>query len=1138
MKKNNIMHRVVAVLLAAVLLLSLCPLAFAAEKTVRIGSQEELLEFAKRCASDTYSKGLTVLLTADIDVGGQAVSIPVFYGTFDGQNHHIYSLSLTESASDYGLFSRVETGAVIKDLTVEGDVTPTGTQSQIGGIAGVNAGRIENCVFSGVVLGGSYVGGIAGKNETGGVISDCRVSGVVRGNQFTGGIAGQNAGTLLNCVNTAAVNTAVSGDDDQASLENVESTLYDLLKREDVTETAVTTDTGGIAGYSNGILQSCTNTGAVGYPHVGYNVGGVAGRQNGYMASCVNRGAVQGRKDVGGIVGQMAPDITLQFSSNGLEELQTELNGLHNIIDRTLDDAQSASDTVSSRVARISGYADSARDSAHSMVGQLGDFADSNIETVNNILLLVERYLAKAAPIMEDLAAASDSTTQAIASLRQLLDMLDGMEAYNDQVLGQLQSACTEIAQACDDMESGLNDLESAFALMEGGVAKPDTQPVRDDIAALRQAVSALNATIDRALEEWNANGTVTPETKAQLKAELKTVLDCCGTTIRDLVDLITHTNFSALREQNEETLRQIVGYLRGAMGAFADAAGHFSNGMTDLADAMGTLREINAQMDGVFDQLDQVLANMEQASAALTSAFTKAAQWAKDLSGENPGSFTGLGTEFGESSDALNTALGGISNELTALNGEMSSAGTALLSDVRAINNQFMKVMNLFLNVLNNTQNIDYTDVYEDVSEESLQSATRGKVLECVNYGSVDADRNVGGVAGAMAIEYDLDPEDDLLSSENRGIRFTYQTRAILLDCDNYGKIQAKKSCVGGVVGRMDLGTVSGCGGYGGVSAESGDYIGGVCGLSLSSIRHSYAKCTLAGRKYVGGVVGSGSRVSDCLSMVEIIDYTQLAGAVAGEITGDYSGNCFVSDTLAGVDRVSYAGKAEGVAYEDLCKKDGVPDEFCSMTLRFTLDDRPLKEERFKYGSSFGDDVYPTLPEKEDSYVHWDRNDLKDLCFDTEVTAVYEPYVTTLASCQQRDSHPVLLVQGKFREGDTLRVSEAESTLSGNVAETWALTIPEDGEEQHTVRWLMTDKAKHYTVYADYGNGQEKTDSQADGSYLCFTMDGSGTVTVVSSHHVTWWIWIAAGVLVVLAGAVFFLHRRAARKKQISVEK
>ncbi len=1128
MKKHNIIQRVVSLLLAAILLLSLCPMAFADEaKTLSIGTQEELLNFAKSCASDTYSKGLTVRLTADIDAGGQSISIPVFYGTFDGQGHHIYSLSLTDSASGYGFFSRIETGAAVQNLSLSGDVTPSGTQSQVGGIAGTNAGKIENCTFSGIVMGGDYVGGIAGKNETGGTISQCQATGVVRGTCFTGGIAGQNSGTILNATNKAAVNTAVSEED--MDLENVESTLYNLLKKEDVTESAVTTDTGGVAGYSNGILQSCTNIGAVGYPHVGYNVGGIAGRQSGYMASCINRGTVQGRKDVGGVVGQMAPDITLQFSSDGLEELQSELNGLHNLIDSTLDDAQSASDTVSGRITRISGYADTARDSAHSMTGQLGDFVDSNVDTVNNIMLLVERYLAKAVPIMEDLAAASDSTTQAIAAMRQLLDTLDGMEEYNDQLLVQLQEACREIAQGCDDLESGLTALENAFALMEGGVAKPDTQPVRDDIAALREAVLTLETTIGRAMEEIGISGAVTPDTKAQLKADLKTVLDCYGTTIRDLVDLLVHTNFSALREQNLETLRKILSSLRSAMGSFADASGHFSNAMNALADAMGTLREINAQMGTVFDQLDVVLANAEQASASLTGAFTKLAQWAEELSGENPGSFSGLGSEFGDSSDALNTALSGISNELTALNGEMSSATTTLLSDVRAINNQFMKVMNLFLNVLNNTRNIDYTDVYEDVSEESLQSATRGKVLECTNYGRVEADRNVGGLAGAMAIEYDLDPEDDLLSSENRTTRFTYQTRAILLSCDNYGTVQAKKSCAGGLVGRMDLGTVSGCGGYGAVSSENGDYVGGVCGLSLSSVRRSYAKCTLEGRKYVGGIVGSGSRVSDCLSMVEIAGLTQLGGAVAGEITGDYSGNCFVSDTLAGVDRVSYAGKAEQLTYDALLKREDVPEQFRSLTLRFVSDGKTVKSQTFAYGSSFGDDAYPEMPEKEDSYVHWDRSELKNLCFDTDVTAVYEPYVTTLSSNRQRGGHSVLLVQGKFREGDALLANETEAAMDDAV-EAWSLQIPDDGQESHTVRWLMPDKGKHYTAYTDNGTGAEKADCQVNGSYLCFTMDGSGTVTIVSASQLSWWIWAAGGGAVIAAAVVVLLVRRKKR--------
>ena len=453
-----------------------------------------------------------------------------------------------------------------------------------------------------------------------------------------------------------------------------------------------------------------------------------------------------------------------------------------------------------------------------------------------------------------------------------------------------------------------------------------------------------------------------------------------------------------------------LLSYLQTAMDSFYSSAAHLGAAMGHLYDALGTLRTLNGQAEDIFAQLDAALCAARQAADAMARAMSQAAQWARDLSGEDVDGFSPLGPEFSESSDALNTSLGGISNELSALNGEITSANTVLLSDVRAVNDQFMKVMNLFLNILNDTQNVDYTDVFEDVSEESLQSAARGKVLECTNRGAVTAAGNAGGIAGAMAIEYDTDPEDDLLTSRNRSARFTYQTKAILLDCDNYGAVQAKKSCAGGIAGCMDLGTISGCGGWGAVASESGDYAGGVAGLSLSSIRGSYAKCTLSGGRYVGGITGSGSRVSDCISMVDITACTQLGGAIAGEITGAYSGNRFVSDTLAGVDRVSYAGRAEQIGYDELCAIENIPEDFLHLTLRFAAEDTVLREQEFDYGASFTEASYPEIPSKDGCYGLWDTDGLTELHFDTVVTAVYELYVTTLSSDTRRGGHAAVL--------------------------------------------------------------------------------------------------------------------------------
>ena len=78
----------------------------------------------------------TCASSPDASRTGAAVSIPIFLGDFDGQGHKITGLCLTESCSEYGLFSRVESGASVRNLTVEGEVIPAGTQTDVGGIVG------------------------------------------------------------------------------------------------------------------------------------------------------------------------------------------------------------------------------------------------------------------------------------------------------------------------------------------------------------------------------------------------------------------------------------------------------------------------------------------------------------------------------------------------------------------------------------------------------------------------------------------------------------------------------------------------------------------------------------------------------------------------------------------------------------------------------------------------------------------------------------------------------------------------------------------------------------------------------------------------------------------------------------------
>ena len=91
----------------------------------------------------------------------------------------------------------------------------------------------------------------------------------------------------------------------------------------------------------------------MGYPHTGYNVGGVAGSQNGFMADCVNYGDVYARKEGGGVLGQMEPNHTLEFSEDTLQKLQKELRATNGILSQTSSDASAANSSVQSSLVHV-----------------------------------------------------------------------------------------------------------------------------------------------------------------------------------------------------------------------------------------------------------------------------------------------------------------------------------------------------------------------------------------------------------------------------------------------------------------------------------------------------------------------------------------------------------------------------------------------------------------------------------------------------------------------------------------------------------------------------------------------------------------------------------------------------------------
>lgn len=207
------LRRGAAFLTALALLCTLALPAAAAADTVTISSVQDFVQFSKQCTRDTWSRGITVELTADLDLSDQAITpVPIFQGTFHGNGHTISGLSLETKGSKMGLFRTLSASAVVEDLTVEGTLCPQGSANQAGLLAGENFGTVRRCTVWGSVTGQEAIGGLVGYNGESGSLISCSSDADVTGVYNVGGIAGENLGTVERCSNTGSLNVEADQD--------------------------------------------------------------------------------------------------------------------------------------------------------------------------------------------------------------------------------------------------------------------------------------------------------------------------------------------------------------------------------------------------------------------------------------------------------------------------------------------------------------------------------------------------------------------------------------------------------------------------------------------------------------------------------------------------------------------------------------------------------------------------------------------------------------------------------------------------------------------------------------------------------------------------------------------------------------
>ncbi|MCM1120991.1 MAG: hypothetical protein NC416_00255 [Eubacterium sp.] len=1134
---------------------------------ITIDSVEGLKAFARKCRLDTWSQNKKVYLKEDLNLAGsEFISIPTFGGYFDGQGHTISGLTIRDCVSYTGLFCYTQKTAVITNLHVQGAVNPDGKQMVVGGIVGDNSGIIIDCTYEGTVEGNDYVGGITGYNEISGILIDCTSSGRVTGAHYTGGIAGENVGNIVGCTNTAQINT--SNEDRAKSLEDINLEAYtaailDSGNDEAGKEAATisnTIDSGGIAGLSMGIIQLSTNSGEVGYEHVGYNIGGIVGRQSGYLYACENTGSVYGRKDVGGIAGQTEPYVAVDLSEDIVYQLMDNIDKMHDLTGRMLDDAGSESDTVSARLAIVQDFVDKALEDttfiADRTVGWTDEMIGSVNEAVNRLDYIMDESV-KENGMIDQTHAAAGNVKDAAQKLGDLVDALDiyqymtpqEKERY-DHAKESMEKATKQHAQDyADAMEAYENyyidrvrSTEDKYKQADH-VNEDDLKPLFDGVVNSGWAWNSSNTFENYfGVTGWVHHNPSTGEDKEfpQTEGDL-------GTLDHDL--------------QNDASAQMAVDMVKVEKDATDYADKQYSGGDItkdydrDMREYLQIMSDIVAahqdeMTEDAANQLKGAMEDVEDASGNMQSAGSEAKHIFDTLNDMPDIALPQLGGDYRSRTNSLNANLQGLSENMGRLNDEMSSTSDVLIDDLADINDQFSTIMRLYTDAIDGVLDMEYDNVYEDTSQENAETSTDATIADCRNKGLVQGDINVSGIAGTMAIEYDFDLEGDVTGIEDAKLNSTLLTKCVQRGNVNMGKIVAQKNYAGGVVGLQEMGTILRCENYGRIESSTGDYVGGIAGQSVSHITSSYAKCTVSGKEYVAGIAGSGSSIEKCCAIVRIQEADAFSGAIAGETdtSGTVADNYFVSEEIAGIDRISYSGKAEPIGYQDMLQIEGIPNKFRMMTISFYADDEEVKTVECPYGGSVSLDLYPEIPAKEGFYADWDIKDLGNVLYDEDVTVEYVRYLTTLASEQTRpNTQSVLLADGMFRQEEVLEVTggAAESgragTLPEEAAECWTVRIPEDDADAqtHTLRYQAPQgQTEGVRIYVKKDGAWVEADTQLMGIYHLFDVERTAdeeTEIAVCIHEKSiedYWLYLVAAVIVLGVIIALLIHRRRKKRK------
>ncbi|MBR6155869.1 MAG: hypothetical protein IKQ27_02845 [Lachnospiraceae bacterium] len=1055
---------------------------------IEIKTAEDLIALAEQCHIDSFSADKDVVLTEDIRLGGSSfTTIPIFCGHFDGNGHTVYGVNYGGDGYVTGFFRYIGEGAVVENLNIDGTIRAEGKQQVTGGVCGINSGTIINCSFDGHIYGKSETGGIAGVNTANGEIRKCVNNGSLSGYYFTGGISGKNYGMIYGCGNTGNLNDSAEWitEEDEMSTD----LLQDLTENgSDVTQLRRQSgiDTGGIAGYSKGAVISCTNDGTIGYEHAGYNIGGIIGRQTGLVTNCSNRGMVLGRKDIGGIVGQMEPYLEL----NEEDSVHNDVNDLHDMIGQLTRIMDSDNAQVKSDLDALMGYADSAVDAGGVMADQATDYVNENMDLAEDAGARVSHVLEMMPGVTENMTDACENAMRMAGEMQKLNDDLyagRNISGEEREKLEQLTQTIETDKQSIDDNIALLRKLASentVHQIREEGL-QPPVELILDTKSRAEQAVDAVKE-IKRA------------------STEMKTSME----SLYQMYDTILHRTAANTGKDIEET-RQRLG----------NSMQEMEDGMESLQEAQNAMNDITAylnaqddlQMIKTGEEWDKNADNLQEQMDSISAVMTRLGDHAQD---------------YGED----------VNDQIRAINDQIN----------QIYNDIYYKVNERIDGI--REDNHDY--IYADISDGDIEHATLGKAAGSINYGVVRGDVNVGGITGSMAIDEEdpegsaagsvqlsiggrYTSRNIIYNCTNRGYVTSkndgaggivgFMKNGVVSSAYVYGAVESTEGgYVGGVAGQS-LAIIRDS--YVLCTLSGADNVGGIAGSGVT-ITGCYAMPTITdctGRR--GAIAGQ----------IAIDEDTQLLRL------DQLSNNHYVSEVLYGIDRISYQDAAEPMEYEELLASPGTPIAFHYLTVTFRVGDRYLGTQRVNYGDPYSTIVFPEIPAQEGSYGKWPEIGDGVIMGNMVITGEYVDSVRVIESlvCDPQSGKQLALIDNDFNNEARLSASMIaepafqNSGYTGHVC--YSVRIENSGKdagESFALRLYNPYGTQKIAVWCYDGNRWNEIEYLDRGSYVQVEMQGlEGIYCIAVKENNTLLIaGIAGGTVAVI---LLFVIVRKIRKKR-----